>query len=82
MATNIAARQMLMRMKITQECANEVISVDVQGQDSIEDFACLSDKDVYLMLKPLTLLDIIRCLRNATLIGNTILLIKVVHKRM
>ena len=28
------------------------------------------------------MLDIIRCLRNATLIGNTILLIKVVHKRI
>jgi homospermidine synthase len=28
------------------------------------------------------LLDIIRCLRNVTLVGNTILLIKVVHKRI
>ena len=42
MAANIAARQMLMRMKMMQECANEVISVDGQRQDSIEDFACLN----------------------------------------
>ena len=54
MAANIAARQMLMRMKMTQECADEVIAVDGQGQDSIEDFTCLSDKDVYLMFKLLT----------------------------
>ena len=45
---------MLMRMKMTQECADKVISVDGQGQDSIEDFARLSDKDVYLMFKSLT----------------------------
>ena len=54
MAANIAAHQMLMRMKMTQECANEVISVDGQGQDSIKDFACLNEKDVYSMFKSLT----------------------------
>ena len=54
MDANIAACQILMRMKMTQECADKVISVDRQGQDSIEDFACLNKKDVYLMFKPLT----------------------------
>ncbi len=54
MAANIAARQMLMRMKLTQECSDEIISVDGQGQDSIEDFARLAEKDVYSMFKSLT----------------------------
>ena len=54
MAANIAASQMLMQMKMTQECTDEVIAVDGQGQDSIEDFTRLSDKDVYLMFKLLT----------------------------
>ena len=54
MATNIAARQMLMRMKMTQECAAKVVSVDGQGQYSIEDFSRLSDKDLYSMFKSLT----------------------------
>jgi hypothetical protein len=49
MVANIAACQMLMRMKMTQECAVKVIAVDGQGQDSIEDFALLSDKDVSSM---------------------------------
>jgi len=54
MATNIDARQMLMRMKMTQECADKVISVDGQGQDSIEDFARLNEKYVYSIFKSLT----------------------------
>ena len=45
---------MLMRMKLTQECSDEIISVDGQGQDSIEDFARLAKKDVYSMFKSLT----------------------------
>ena len=45
---------MLMRMKMTQECADKVISVDGQGQDSIDDFARLNEKDVYSMFKLLT----------------------------
>ena len=54
MAANIAARQMLMRMKLTQECAEEILAVDGQGQDSIEDFARLGEKDVSAMFKSLT----------------------------
>ncbi len=54
MAANIAACQMLMRMNLTQECADEVIAVDGQGQDTIEDFARMNDKDVYSMFKSLT----------------------------
>ena len=54
MAANIAARQMLMRMNLMQECADEVIAVDGQGQDTIEDFARMNNKDVYSMFKLLT----------------------------
>ena len=54
MAAHISACQMLMWMKLTQECANKVIAVDRQRQDGIEDFACLSKKDVSSMFKLFT----------------------------
>ncbi len=54
-------------------------------QDGIPHIICCSNdfqRGVFSISEYFPVLDIVRCLQNATLIGNTILLIKVVHKRM
>ena len=65
MSANIAACQMLMRMKMTQECADKVIAVDGQGQDSVEDCDRLRDKDVSSMFKLSNCLGVLNAITGA-----------------